>query len=251
MARFLAFVAGLMLMAGAAAAQRTDIVVGMQLEPPNLDPTAGAAAAIDEVVYANVFEGLTRYADDGSIRPALAEAGRSRPTASRGSSTCARASRSTTAFPSPPRTWSSRSTGRWPRDRPTPRSSSSPASTRSPPSTTSPWRSASTSRRDRSSTISPGATRSSSPRPARTAMRPSRSAPGRSSSRSGCRATGRAGAEPGLLGRAGQARQGYLQVHLRPDRRLLGDDGGRHRCLPELSRARRTSRSSRPTRASR
>ena len=60
-------------MAGAAAAQRTDVVVGMQLEPPNLDPTAGAAAAIDEVVYANVFEGLTRYADDGSIRPALAE----------------------------------------------------------------------------------------------------------------------------------------------------------------------------------
>ena len=73
MARFLAFVAGMMLMAGAAAAQRTDVVVGMQLEPPNLDPTAGAAAAIDEVVYANVFEGLTRYADDGSIRPALAE----------------------------------------------------------------------------------------------------------------------------------------------------------------------------------
>jgi peptide/nickel transport system substrate-binding protein len=33
----------------------------MQLEPPNLDPTGGAAAAIDEVVYANVFEGLTRF----------------------------------------------------------------------------------------------------------------------------------------------------------------------------------------------
>ena len=27
------------------------------------DPTAGAAAAIDEVVYANVFEGLTRITD--------------------------------------------------------------------------------------------------------------------------------------------------------------------------------------------
>ena len=38
---------------------------GMQLEPPILDPTAGAAAAIDEVVYANVFEGLTRFAPDG------------------------------------------------------------------------------------------------------------------------------------------------------------------------------------------
>ena len=49
------------------------ITVGMQLEPPNLDPTAGAAAAIDEVVYANVFEGLTRFGPDGSVLPALAE----------------------------------------------------------------------------------------------------------------------------------------------------------------------------------
>jgi peptide/nickel transport system substrate-binding protein len=55
-----------------AQAARTDIVIGMQLEPPNLDPTGGAAAAIDEVVYANVFEGLTRYRSDGSIAPALA-----------------------------------------------------------------------------------------------------------------------------------------------------------------------------------
>ena len=69
----LALAAGLMLVAGAAFAQRTDIVVGMQLEPPNLDPTAGAAAAIDEVVYANVFEGLTRFAPDGVDLPALAE----------------------------------------------------------------------------------------------------------------------------------------------------------------------------------
>ena len=73
MKQLLALAAALLLAAGAAQAQRTDIVVGMQLEPPNLDPTAGAAAAIDEVVYANVFEGLTRYADDGSIKPALAE----------------------------------------------------------------------------------------------------------------------------------------------------------------------------------
>ncbi len=55
-----------------ALAARTDITVGMQLEPPNLDPTAGAAAAIDEIVYANVFEGLTRIAADGSVVPDLA-----------------------------------------------------------------------------------------------------------------------------------------------------------------------------------
>ncbi|QPH52258.1 ABC transporter substrate-binding protein [Pontivivens ytuae] len=60
--------------AGAAAAQNTTITLGMQLEPPNLDPTGGAAAAIDEVVYANVFEGLTRFGPDGSIQPALARA---------------------------------------------------------------------------------------------------------------------------------------------------------------------------------
>ena len=45
----------------------------MQLEPPNLDPTGGAAAAIDEVVYANIFEGLTRFGPDGSVQPALAK----------------------------------------------------------------------------------------------------------------------------------------------------------------------------------
>ena len=61
------------LWAGAAMAQQTDISIGMVLEPPNLDPTAGAAAAIDEVVYANVFEGLTRFGPDGSVNPGLAE----------------------------------------------------------------------------------------------------------------------------------------------------------------------------------
>ena len=35
---------------GAAHAANTSITIGMQLEPPNLDPTGGAAAAIDEVV---------------------------------------------------------------------------------------------------------------------------------------------------------------------------------------------------------
>lgn len=58
---------------GVALAAKTDLVLGMQLEPPNLDPTAGAAAAIDEVVYANIFEGLTRFGSDGSVMPALAK----------------------------------------------------------------------------------------------------------------------------------------------------------------------------------
>jgi len=59
-------------MAADAVAAKTDLVLGMQLEPPNLDPTAGAAAAIDEVVYANVFEGLTRFGPDGAVLPGLA-----------------------------------------------------------------------------------------------------------------------------------------------------------------------------------
>jgi len=57
----------------AANAQRTDLVIGVVLEPPHLDPTAGAAAAIDEIVYANVFEGLTRIGSAGEVLPALAE----------------------------------------------------------------------------------------------------------------------------------------------------------------------------------
>ena len=52
---------------------KNSLTLGMQLEPPVLDPTANAAAAVDEVVYANLFEGLTRFRPDGSIAPALAK----------------------------------------------------------------------------------------------------------------------------------------------------------------------------------
>jgi len=64
--------AALVLAAGPLLAKDT-ITVAMQLEPPHLDPTSAAAGAIDSVVYANVFEGLTRFAPDGSIVPGLAE----------------------------------------------------------------------------------------------------------------------------------------------------------------------------------
>ena len=68
----LSLAAALALTASAAFAQQDTITLGMVLEPPNLDPTGGAAAAIDEVVYANVFEGLTRFGPDGAVLPALA-----------------------------------------------------------------------------------------------------------------------------------------------------------------------------------
>ncbi len=48
------------------------ITLGMALEPPNLDPTATSAEATQDVVYANVYEGLTRIAEDGRVKPVLA-----------------------------------------------------------------------------------------------------------------------------------------------------------------------------------
>ena len=65
-------VAAFALMATPALAAQDTLTLGMVLEPPSLDPTGNAAAAIDEVVYANIFEGLTKFGPDGSIQPALA-----------------------------------------------------------------------------------------------------------------------------------------------------------------------------------
>jgi peptide/nickel transport system substrate-binding protein len=56
-----------------AMAAKDMVTVGLQLEPPHLDPTSAAAGAIDQVVYSNVFEGLTRFAADGSVIPGLAK----------------------------------------------------------------------------------------------------------------------------------------------------------------------------------
>ena len=69
----LVIASALAITASLAYAETTDITVGVSLEPPHLDPTGAAAGAIDSVVYANVFEGLTRFAADGSILPALAK----------------------------------------------------------------------------------------------------------------------------------------------------------------------------------
>jgi peptide/nickel transport system substrate-binding protein len=54
-------------------AAKDTLTLGMVLEPPVLDPTAGAASAIREVVLDNVFEGLTRVGPKGEVEPGLAE----------------------------------------------------------------------------------------------------------------------------------------------------------------------------------
>ena len=50
-----------------------EINIGQALEPPHLDPSLGAAGAIDEVVYNNLFEGLVTLNSQGEIVPLLAK----------------------------------------------------------------------------------------------------------------------------------------------------------------------------------
>ena len=52
---------------------KDSVTIGMALEPPGLDPTAGAAAAIGEITHYNIFEGLTKINEDFSITPLLAD----------------------------------------------------------------------------------------------------------------------------------------------------------------------------------
>src|SRR6202795_3918148 len=47
-------------------------VCGRKSDPPILDPTANPAAAISEVLYGNVYEGLVQFAADVSVLPKLA-----------------------------------------------------------------------------------------------------------------------------------------------------------------------------------
>ena len=65
--------AGALLSTTALGAPRTDLVIGIQLEPTNLDPTTGgAAAAIRTVTNLNIFNGLTTIDKDGAVQPDLA-----------------------------------------------------------------------------------------------------------------------------------------------------------------------------------
>jgi len=53
--------------------RKDSVVLAMTLEPPGLDPTAGAASAIAEIVLYNIFETLTKVNGDGHVTPLLAE----------------------------------------------------------------------------------------------------------------------------------------------------------------------------------
>src|SRR6202045_1433745 len=57
----------------AAQGKKDSVVMAMILEPPGLDPTTAAAAAIAEVTLYNVYETLTKIKEDGSVAPLLAE----------------------------------------------------------------------------------------------------------------------------------------------------------------------------------
>jgi peptide/nickel transport system substrate-binding protein len=59
--------------ANAGGAVRDRVTIGMQLEPPILDPTANPASAISEILYGNVYEGLVQFAADGSAVAQLAQ----------------------------------------------------------------------------------------------------------------------------------------------------------------------------------
>lgn len=60
-------------LAATAQAKKDAVVLAMTLEPPGLDPTAGAASAIAEIVQYNIFETLTKINSDGTVSPLLAE----------------------------------------------------------------------------------------------------------------------------------------------------------------------------------
>jgi ABC-type dipeptide/oligopeptide/nickel transport system permease component/ABC-type transport system substrate-binding protein len=63
---------GVLLVAALPAVGAQRLIIGSQLEPPVLDPTANPAAAISEVLYGNLYEGLVQFGADGAVSPKLA-----------------------------------------------------------------------------------------------------------------------------------------------------------------------------------
>src|SRR5215472_10018098 len=59
--------------------KKDSVVMAMALEPPGLDPTTAAAAAIAEVTLYNVYETLTKIREDGSVSPLLADSWQASP----------------------------------------------------------------------------------------------------------------------------------------------------------------------------
>jgi peptide/nickel transport system substrate-binding protein len=68
-----AAVGAAMALSAHAQANKTQLNLGMVLEPTSLDPTTAPAAAIGEIVHYNILEGLTKVNLDGSVTPLLAE----------------------------------------------------------------------------------------------------------------------------------------------------------------------------------
>jgi len=73
---FLLFLSSLILWMPPANAQTPvrggSLTVCQPAEPPGLDPTGNTAAAIDRVVYANIYEGLVKVDSSGNFLPGLA-----------------------------------------------------------------------------------------------------------------------------------------------------------------------------------
>ncbi|HSW18223.1 MAG TPA: ABC transporter substrate-binding protein [Ramlibacter sp.] len=59
--------------AALAQSKKDTVSLAMTLEPPGLDPTAGAASAIAEITQYNIYETLTKINSDGTVSPLLAE----------------------------------------------------------------------------------------------------------------------------------------------------------------------------------
>ena len=72
----------------AAPARGGELVVCQPAEPPGLDPTANTAAAIDRVVFANIYEGLVKVDRTGAFVPGLATAWAVSPATMNSASTC-------------------------------------------------------------------------------------------------------------------------------------------------------------------